>query len=243
MFRLGSEIRHSEEKAETGRFESRNKNNRDGGNMQVENFRFKKADLGAFQKTAEPIAERLKKNCRIMGLTHGDFSLIDMIYAILKKVGKSKVYISTWSAGIKDANNVKWIMDNSDLIESVMLITDHSFATRQKKYAVSISELFGIENIRTSEVHAKFVLIENAEWKITIRSSMNLNANKTCESFEIDEDQEIFDFYYSFVESVKDNMPQGFESSSNIAQKQLKLFFNEKEEKKESKYNFWGSES
>ena len=33
---------------------------------------------------------------------------------------------------------------------------------------------------------------------------MNLNANKTCESFEIDDNKEIFDFYYS-KETSDDN--------------------------------------
>lgn len=189
----------------------------------VASFRFKKAELGVFCESAFIVTEKLEKNCRILGLTRGDFSLIDLIYAILKKIGKSDVYISTWSAGIKDANNVKWIKEN-DMIDKLMLITDHSFATRQKKYALSITELFGIENIRTTEVHAKFVLIKNKNWSITIRSSMNLNANKTCESFEIDDNKEIFDFYYKFVDHVKNNKVKGFDQSSKAASIQLDLF-------------------
>ena len=48
-------------------------------NATVNNFRFTKADLGAFTKI-EGITDRLKKDCRIMGLTNGAFSLIDIIY-------------------------------------------------------------------------------------------------------------------------------------------------------------------
>jgi len=49
---------------------------------------------------------------------------------------------------------------DSDLITDIKILTDHSYKNSAKKYAASIEDLFGIENIRTSEMHAKFVLIE-----------------------------------------------------------------------------------
>lgn len=195
-------------------------------------FRFKKSELGVFRGSLVSVPlSSFSKGCRIMGLTRGEFSLIDLIYGILKKTGKAKVTCCTWSAGIKDAHNVKWMLD-SELIEKFTLITDHSYKTRQKKYALSLDELFGSDNIRTSEIHAKFVLISNENFNVTIRTSMNLNANKTCESFEIDEDVEVFDFYNNFVNFIFDQQHAGFESSSSKVNKTLDLFFNSKLESK-----------
>ena len=194
------------------------------------NFRFKKADLGIFKsQNANLVLTEFKKGCRIMGLTRGEFSLIDLIYSVLKKIGASDVVCVTWSAGIKDVHNVKWMVD-SELINKFTLVTDHSYKTRQKKYAKSIEDLFGTENIRTSEIHAKFVLISNPEYKVCIRTSMNLNANKTCESFELDEGEDIFDFYKNFVNFVNDNQKEGFVSSSETVNKTLDLFFQSKRE-------------
>jgi hypothetical protein len=122
-------------------------------------------------------------------------------------------------------------MLDSRLIKKFTLITDHSYKTRQQKYASSIEEIFGTENIRTSEIHAKFVLIHNEDFKVCIRTSMNLNANRTCESFELDESEEIFDFYQSFVSFVNENQKEGFISSSETVNKTLDLFFNSKQEK------------
>jgi len=190
------------------------------------NFRFKKAELGVFNSTNSDMpVQNLVKGSRIMGLTRGYFSLIDLIHSILKKTGPAHVACTTWSAGIKDVHQVEW-MKESKLMKSFVLITDHSYVTRQNKYAVTIEDLFGKENIRTSEVHAKFCLIWNEDWKIVIRTSMNLNANKTCESFEIDEDQEVFDFYMSFVEHVFADMKDGFEQSSFVVNKSLDSYFN-----------------
>jgi hypothetical protein len=202
-------------------------------------FRFKKSDLGIFNSDSDQAVYDLKKDYRLIGLTRGQFSLIDLIHSCLKKTGKAKVICCTWSAGIKDANQVRWML-NSNLLDSFTLVTDHSFATRQIKYALAIEDLFGSENIRTSEVHAKFVLIHNNDWKISIRTSMNLNANRTCETFEIDENQEIFDFYHNFVKSTFENTPKGFEEKSWKVNAALDKFFGEnKSEEKKKDFGFF----
>lgn len=189
-------------------------------------FKFKKAELGVFStKDSDKILKDFSSGCRLMGLTRGDFSMIDLIHSILKKTGPAHVVCTTWSAGIKDVHQVRWMID-SNLIRSFKLITDHSYATRQKKYALSILDLFGKENIRTSEIHAKFTLIHNEEYKVCVRTSMNLNANRTCENFEIDEDEDIFNFYMNFIEHIFGDMPKGFEESSFRVNSSLDKYFN-----------------
>lgn len=197
----------------------------------AKNFKFKKAEIGVFATKESDLAlKSFKKDCRIMGLTKGMFSLIDLIHATLQKTGAAHVVTTTWSAGIKDMNQVKWMHD-TNLIQSFQLITDRSFTTRKGQYIASIEELFGIENIRTSDIHAKFTLIHNEDYKVTIRTSMNLNANRTCENFEIDEDEDIFNFYMSFVENTFGNMPKGFIESSKKVNEVLDLFFRTKTKK------------
>lgn len=185
----------------------------------------KKPLLNYIEKdSASQVARLIKKNCRLIGLTRGQFSLIDLIYSILQNIGRSDVICATWSAGIKDANTVKWMVD-SNLINSFLLVTDHSYVTRQSKYAVQLTELFGKENIRTSELHAKFVLIKNEQYKICIRTSMNLNANRTCESFEIDDDYSIYSFYENFIVNTFGEMPKGFIAKSEIVNRSLDRIF------------------
>jgi hypothetical protein len=186
----------------------------------------KKAILNYMENTsASQVARLVKKDSRIIGLTRGQFSLIDLIYSILQNTGPADVICATWSAGIKDANTVKWMVD-SNLVTNFLLVTDHSYVTRQSKYAVQLTELFGKDNIRTSELHAKFCLISNDEYKICIRTSMNLNANRTCESFEIDEDFVIFDFYHDFIKTTFGEMPKGFTPDSSVVNRALDRTFN-----------------
>lgn len=192
--------------------------------MKAHNFRFKETEIGVFNRNADQVAQMVEPNCRIMGLTQGQFSLIDLIHAILKKIGSSDIICTTWSAGIKDAYQVRWMID-TDLIKSFQIITDHSYATRQKTYAASLADLFGEENIRTSEIHAKFTLIKNEKYNIVIRTSMNLNANKTCENFELDDDKSVYDFYMNFINHTFANMPIGFVKSNKTVSECVNEFF------------------
>ena len=123
-------------------------------------------------------------------------------------------------------------MMDTNLIKNIKLLTDHSYVNRQKKYAASIEIVFGAENIRTSEMHAKFVILNNENWKVTIISSMNLNANRTCETFIIYEDDKIHDFYHGFITHHFDDMGDGFEGSSVVVGKSLKKFFDDRNEVK-----------
>jgi hypothetical protein len=176
--------------------------------------------------SASQVARLVVKDARVIGLTRGQFSLIDLIYSVLQQTGAADVVCCTWSAGIKDANTVKWMMD-TNLVSSFMLVTDHSYVTRKSQYILGISDLFGLENIRTAEIHAKFVLIKNEKFTICIRTSMNLNANRTCESFEIDENVEIYDFYANFINSTFKETPKGFIADSSTVNKALdRTFFN-----------------
>ena len=191
----------------------------------ITSYRFKKAEIGVFNTTnSDKAVLNLKEGCRIMGLTRGEFSLIDLIHSVLKKTGPANVICVTWSAGIKDIHQVEWML-KSELIRDFKICTDHSYVTRQAKYAASIQDIFGVENIRTSEIHAKFTLIHNEDWNICIRTSMNLNANKTCENFELDDDKEIFDFYMNFVEHAFGDMPKGNNKSSKIVNDSLDRYF------------------
>ena len=204
--------------------------------MIYKKYKYDETKLGIFTSIPSLIGD-FDKNCRIIGLTNGRFSLIDLINAISKRIGKCHIVCVTWSAGIKDANQVRWLMDN-DRLFSFKLVTDRSYKTRQKSYAISLEELFGPENIRTSDVHAKFVLLHNENYSVVIRTSMNLNANKTCESFEIDENKDVFDFYMNFVEHTFGTMPKGFTEDRFIVGQSMNKYFGIKDEKDDFTINF-----
>lgn len=148
------------------------------------------------------------KGGRVIGLTNGEFSLLSLIEAVLSYTGPANVTISTWSAGLYDASALRSLMACGKILD-VKLILDRSFKTRQAGYSVFIQDAFKEENIRTTNTHSKFVLIKNDAYNICIRSSMNLNENKRCENFDMDDDAQIYRFFADFAAQLFDKMPEG----------------------------------
>ncbi|MCR9065501.1 MAG: hypothetical protein NXI00_16135 [Cytophagales bacterium] len=173
-----------------------------------------KIESHPYQYAREAISA-FKKNSRIIGLTKGQFSLIDVIVATLEKTGSANVILSTWAAGLRDAKVMKGLL-SSGKVTSFNMLCDRSFSSRHEKYATQIENIFGKGCIRTTNTHAKFVLIWNDDWFVTIKTSMNLNHNPRFETFDIDESKEIFDFFHSHVMELFEMMPEGFTETRRI---------------------------
>lgn len=201
-------------------------------------YHFKQKDIGVFNTgNIDAITGLLYPKCQVYGFTDGKFSLIDVIYAVLKKIGKADIVICTWSAGIKDSHNIKWMLE-TNMINTIKIITDMSFPSRKKNYSVAIDELFGTENIRMARVHAKFVLLKNESWNIVINTSMNLNANKTVENFQIIDDVVLYDFMDQYCNVHFENQLPGFVVPFAQIQKSYKTFVNSTMENEKEWWKF-----
>lgn len=157
---------------------------------------------------AERAVELLEPDCWLVGLTKGQYSLLDLIRAVLKRVGRARVRLSTWSVGIRDAETAAWLI-RSDDIESLQLVVDRSFPGRQPAYAGRVTALFGDEAIVVTRVHAKVALIHAGDWRITIRSSMNLNRNPRFEQWDLNDDPKLFAFMSDWFDELAENAPRG----------------------------------
>ena len=177
---------------------------------------------------SDKAVEGFDKDKRVTGLTDGSFSLISLIESVLRKTGKANVIVSTWSAGVYDANEIKNLIDSNKIID-FKIILDRSFKTRQNQYAATIEDLFKPENIRTTNTHSKFVLIYNEGWNVCIRSSMNLNENKRCENFDIDNDIDVFKLFKSFSDELFEKQIEGIVESRSIVDKTFNSLFPETE--------------
>lgn len=207
-------------------------------NIKDVKYHFKQKDIGVFNTgNIDNITKLIYPNGQIYGFTDGKFSLIDVIFAVLKKIGNSDITICTWSAGIKDSHNIKWMMDTK-MINSLKIITDMSFPSRKKNYAIALDELFGTENIRMARVHAKFVLLKNKNWNIVINTSMNLNANKTVENFQIIDDLVLYNFMNQYCNVHFENQMPGFVVPYAQIQKSYKTFVNSQMENDKEWWKF-----
>jgi hypothetical protein len=153
-------------------------------------------------------------------MTKGQFSLLDLIRAVLAQTGPAHLIVSTWTAGIRDVENASMLIKRGKLL-SLKLLCDRSFPRRQPKYCRRILEVFGADAIRCTRTHAKFALIGNDDWHVVIRSSMNLNRNPRFEQFDLDDDAELFRFFEEHWLELEHEMPAGL----GVSTKQCDLVF------------------
>jgi hypothetical protein len=146
--------------------------------------------------------------CNIIGVTKGQFSLLDLIRAVVDQTGPAKLTVSTWSTGIRDTQNLGFLIDQG-AFTSVSLCLDRSFAGRQPQYLQEVISVWGEENIRMTRNHAKFFLLRNEGWNICCRSSMNLNRNPRLEQFDLDDSLELCEFFAGIISEIFEKMPAG----------------------------------
>lgn len=136
------------------------------------------------------------------GITKGSFSMLDLIEHVLSTTGPAEVDVSTWTMGIYDADVLWNFVDNGGVQRIRFLLDPSMFRVSQSRYAPAFLAAFGGDAIRAVENHAKFTLVGNAEWQITICASMNLNRNKRLENFCLFEGRAAYDFYRAIVDDV-----------------------------------------
>lgn len=150
----------------------------------------------------------------IFCLTYGEFSLIDALEAVLRQVEPAEIHASMWTA----TRHVEILGDmiDSGRVASHKIVTDRSIEGRGARYFPIITGRLGIENLRFIRTHAKFVLLGSDKMKVSIRTSMNLNENKRCETLDISTDPDAYAGLKSIVEAVFDEVPVGVMQSSMV---------------------------
>lgn len=165
--------------------------------------------------TAADALGPLTPGMEVYCLTFGQFSLIDAIEHLVTEAGPCAVVVSTWTAATADADRAKAMLD-SNLITRFRMIVDRSFIARQKSYCDRVVELFGEDAIRTTRTHAKFAVITNGEWSLTVRTSMNLNHNPRLESIEVSDDPDLAAFMLDVVDGIYVETVEGATTSMDL---------------------------
>jgi hypothetical protein len=150
-------------------------------------------DLRRIECATAAVATLERDGCELFGLTKGQFSLTDMIEAILEKTGPADLSISTWTAANSDVSRMLELL-RSGAIRSCRWLVDMTFMRRCPSLAAEIRAKFGADAIRVTRTHAKFCTITNDGWQVALRSSMNLNQNPRLESFQVGHDPELCNF-------------------------------------------------
>lgn len=153
------------------------------------------------KETAVQAIEGFDKETEIFGFTKGQFSLADLAEAVVKKIGKCEMTISTWTAANTDITKIMEFIESGKVYSARWLI-DISLQRRTPQLAQRIRDIFGNDAIRIAKNHAKFMILKNEEWQVVIRTSMNLNFNPRFEDFTIQHNPELSDFLEGIMNEI-----------------------------------------
>lgn len=153
------------------------------------------------------------------GLTKGQFSLIDLIEAVLAQTGPAALEVSTWTAANTDVSTALAMVASGRVTRARWLV-DLTFVRRCPQLAARIRETFGDDALRVSRNHAKFAVLHNATWQVVIRTSMNLNHNPRLEDFTLAHDPELATFLLSAMDDLWSTQRRSLqdESTQNVSE-------------------------
>lgn len=162
--------------------------------------RRRRTRISKVTNAAAALAE-FDRGMEVYCLTFGQFSLMDALLALLDRIGPAHVAVATWTAAAADLSRSAEMLHDRRFL-SMRFLVDCSFPQRQPGYAAQLVDLFGVDAIRTTRTHAKFVVMTNDEWNVVIRTSMNLNENPRLENIEVTDDPEFAAFMLAIVDTV-----------------------------------------
>jgi hypothetical protein len=171
------------------------------------------------QSAADAIAQLKRDGCELVGLTRGQFSLSDMLTAVLAKTGPAALSISTWTAASTSVQSMLDLLQTGQITRCRWLV-DCTFVRRVPQLVAEIRRSFGDDAIRVTRTHAKFATVTNEDWQVAIRSSMNLNQNPRLESYEIGHDPQLCSWLEQVMTDVWRNQPRRLAESSHTEQTQ-----------------------
>jgi hypothetical protein len=166
---------------------------------------------------AAVVGQLERDGTELVGLTRGQFSLTDLLEAVLQRTGPAQLGISTWTAASASVESMLRLLQTGQVTGCRWLV-DTTFVRRVPALVAEIRKQFGDDAIRVTRTHAKFVTVVNDDWQVAIRSSMNLNQNPRMESFELGHDPELCNWLVGVLDQVWANQSRRMANSSHSEQ-------------------------
>ena len=136
-------------------------------------------------------------------VSRGQFALIDVCLVLLDQIGPANVSLWTWSIADYEIKMVERLILDGRIL-SAELYCDYGSVTKHHATVQAWTERFGHGSVKFVINHAKMVRIWNADWKLLVRGSCNLNYNPRFEQMDIDDHSPAFDL----IEQIEAQTPR-----------------------------------
>lgn len=139
----------------------------------------------------------------VFAFNKGEYGITDVVTEIARQIGPCHADLCTWTAAKRDISYMYQFV-HSGLFTSTRWLVDRSFLSRQPEMFTHLCETYGPECVRITRTHAKFIILRNENYNISIRTSMNLNKNARLENWEATDNVEMASFFSGVVDAIFD---------------------------------------
>jgi len=126
--------------------------------------------------------------------SEGEFSMHELMEFLLEKTGPATVRVTSFSITEAAVRSFLHLMETG-----VILRLECLFDLSVKRHKLGL--LYFVNNVASSialaKCHAKLILIENRDWKISVVGSANFQVNDKIEAGVISTRPEFLQFYWS----------------------------------------------
>lgn len=146
-----------------------------GFDVQVHEF----SENNVFEIDLSKELPQLQMGTSIEFVTHGRWSIHQIVKQIIDRIGTVDIYISTWTI-TEEPLRVLYKLKTSGKIGNLYCLFDNRIKERTPKSYQFCSQF--ANKIGLAKSHAKVTILENSEWSVTINSSMNWSKNPRTEA-------------------------------------------------------------
>jgi hypothetical protein len=146
----------------------------------------------------------LDRKATVPYYSEAEFSMHELLEFLVEMTGPASILLTSFSITEAAIRTFHRLSDENRL-KSIRCIFDNS--VRMHRLGLLFFALNVTSEIALTKIHAKIIMIENENWKLTVISSANFNVNDKIEAGIITGCTDIFSFYsQKFEETFKKSL-------------------------------------
>ena len=150
------------------------------------------------EKLANSIA--LQKNERCVCVVNGSFIFGDFIEAFIvnNKLFCDEMIISTLSISENNVDSLRTLVLGGAVKKLDLILSDYFYSHERRNLIPYIYEQLDIDNrlqVAVAGIHTKICLFRSNDMHYVIHGSANLRSSGNIEQFELEENEEVYNFY------------------------------------------------
>jgi len=159
-------------------------------------------------KFVDEMKDKIRNGDRLFCLAAGGFIFGDLIEALAVQANMliEEMTISTLSLSKNNVDSLENLIVGDYLRKLNLIISDYFFSHNRQniQYVYDKLDINNSFQLAVASVHTKIILIKTKNKKIVISGSANLRSSDSIECFEIETNEELYDFHYDWHKKIID---------------------------------------